>query len=308
MAPLPQTGQITLSTPSVRVTIVGALVNVALVVIKLFLGFTGHSKALVADGIHSMTDLVSDAIVLGGLMIGSLPRDETHHYGHAKVELLAEMFLGLLLVVAGVYISFDSISALFIHDLAAPSVIVIPAALVSVISKEWLFRISIRVGKREERPSVIANAWHHRSDALSSLGVLIGVTLAVLHPSLMAADALMGFIVALVVIKAGWEIGWNAVIRVIDTSPGKEYESRIARLIGEVPGVLSIRDLRLRYVGNRIAVELHLGLDPDMSVRMGHDIATAVKRHVMAKDRRVFDVLVHMEPEESTRSVDSGDR
>jgi len=282
------------------VTVVGSVVNLVLVVVKLAVGIKGGSRALVADGIHSMADLVTDAIVFAGLLVGSRPEDDDHHYGHGKVEQLAEMVLGGILLAAGLFIMWDSGKALLLFKGRSPSAIVLPVALASVVVKEFLYHITIRTARKTGRPALVANAWHHRSDALSSLGVLAGAGLAIIHPKFAIADALVGFAVAIVVLRIGWKIAWEASMCMIDTAPSNDYITRIEKMVLSVPGTLSVRELRMRYVGRLIAVEVHLGLDPAMTVREGHDIAKEVKRTVMAQDSRVFDVLVHVEPEERT--------
>ncbi|UCF29784.1 MAG: cation transporter [bacterium] len=287
-----------------RVTVVGSVINVALVALKLTLGVLGHSRALFADGLHSLSDLVSDLIVIGGMLVGSRPRDESHHYGHGKVEVLAEMTLGGVLVIAGLGIVLDSVRAVLKGSMEAPLAVVLPAALLSVVLKEWLYRVTMQVARRSDRPVLVANAWHHRSDALTSVGVLLGAGLAILFPAMAMVDALVGLLVAAVVIKVGGGIAWEAAMSLIDTAPSRDYMSRVTDMIRSVPGVRSVRNLRMRHVGRLIAIEVHLGLDPEISVREGHDVATDVKRYVLERDRRVFDVLVHMEPEED--SVNGG--
>ena len=281
-----------------KITVIGSVINVGLVVLKLALGVLGHSRALVADGVHSLTDLVSDMIVIWGLLVGSRPRDENHHYGHGKVENLAEMGLGGILILAGLFIIYDSVKAILVRSVVPPLPIVIPAAVASIGLKEWLYWITIREARRSDSPTLVANAWHHRSDALTSIGVLVGVGVAVIYPPFAIADALVGFMVAAVVIRIGGGIAWEAAMRIIDTAPSEDYMSKITNLILSVNRVRSVRNLRMRHVGRLIAVEVHLGLDPEMSVRDSHDLATEVKRYVLEKDRRVFDVLVHVEPEE----------
>jgi len=288
---------------SIKVTIIGSVINVILVVVKIVLGTMGNSRALVADGVHSLTDLVTDVIVIAGLIIGSRPRDESHHYGHGKVENLAEMGLGGILIIAGLAIVYDGVKAMLSGVSGPPLPIVIPAAFASVILKEFLYHLTIRAARRNNRPALVANAWHHRSDALTSLGVLVGAGLAVIFPALAILDTLLSLVVAAVVIKVGGGIAWEAVMRIIDTAPSDDYMSRVSDLIMSVPDVRSVRNLRMRHVGSLIAVEVHLGLDPEMSVRQSHDLATEVKRHVLDKDSRIFDVLVHVEPEE----LQSGD-
>ena len=299
MSPPEELPRPTLPREALRVTALGAVLNVLLVILKLLVGILGNSRALVADAAHSMSDLVSDAVVVWGLVVGSRPSDDSHHYGHAKVELLAEMVLGAILMAAGLGIALSAVKAVMIGESAPPSAMVLPVALVSVVSKEYLYRVTMVVARRTGRSALVANAWHHRSDALTSVGVFLGSGLAVVRPSLAVADAVVGALVAAVVIRVGVTITWEASARLIDTAPEKDYMSRMKAMILSVPRTRSVRDLKMRYVGRLIAVEVHLGLDPEMPVRESHDVAKDVKNTIMERDRRVFDVLVHVEPEES---------
>ncbi|MFV2082549.1 MAG: cation diffusion facilitator family transporter, partial [bacterium] len=212
---------------AMRITKIGAVINIVLVVIKIVLGYFGGSRALIADGLHSMTDLVSDIAVMVGLIAAEKPRDEDHHYGHGKVENLSEMVLGLILVFAGLFIAVDSVHAMFRPNISSPSSFVILVAAASIISKEWLYRVTVRIGRKSHRQSLIANAWHHRSDALTSAGVLLGVTLAVFVPKFAMADAAVGFLVAIVIVRIGSKIGWDSAMRIIDTAPGVDYELKV---------------------------------------------------------------------------------
>jgi len=287
-----------------RVTVLGAALNILLVLLKFVVGITGGSRALVADAAHSLSDLVSDVVVAWGLIVGSRPTDDSHHYGHAKVELLAELILGFILLVGGLGILVNSLRVIMSGHPTSPSVLVLPVAALSVLVKEYLFKVTMRTARKTGSTSLVANAWHHRSDSLTSLGVLVGAGAAVIHPSFAVADALVGALVAAVVIKIGVEIGWEAAARLVDTAPGQDYVMRTERVILQVPKTRSVRDMKMRYVGQRIAVEVHLGLDPEMPVRESHDVARAVKKAIMERDSRVFDVVVHVEPEE--RSFTSG--
>jgi len=291
-----------------RVTALGAAVNILLVVLKFAVGISGGSRALVADAAHSLSDLVSDIVVAWGLIVGSRPSDDSHHYGHAKVELLAEMILGMILLVAGLGIMLDSVRAVMSGEARSPSLVVLPVAAVSVLLKEYLFRVTMQAARKTGRSSLIANAWHHRSDSLTSMGVLLGAGMAMIRPSFAVADALAGALVAAIVIKVGVKIGWEAAVRIVDTAPAIDYMKRMERMILSVPKTRSVRDLKMRYVGHRIAVEVHLGLDPEMPVRESHEVGKEVKNTLMELDRRVFDVLVHVEPEERPEGRDAETR
>jgi len=289
-----------------RVTTLGAALNLLLVMAKLAVGILGNSRALVADAAHSMSDLISDLVVVWGLIAGSRPSDDSHHYGHDKLELLAEMILGGILIAAGLGIAMNSLKVVLIGGIRPPSLIVLPVALASAVSKEYLYRITMVTARRTGRPSLVANAWHHRSDALTSVGAFLGSGLAVVRPAMAFADAIVGALVSVVVIRVGVGIGWEAAARLVDTAPGRDYMRRMERMILEVQRTRSVRDLKMRYVGRRIAVEVHLGLDPEMPVRESHDVAREVKNTIMERDSRVFDVLVHVEPEEGTGGPGTG--
>ena len=302
------TGQSIDTRDGVRVTLEGAGVNLLLIFLKLGVGIVGGSRALVADAAHSMSDLVSDGVVIWGLIVGAKPSDESHHYGHAKLELLAEMLLGAILVAAGIGIALDAVSAALAGQMTRPAFIVLPVAAAGALAKEYLFRRTMVVARRTGKGSLLANAWHHRSDALTSLGVLAGAALAMVSPAFAAADALVAVLVAAVVIKVGAGIGWEATERLVDKAPSRDYQGKVVEAILSVPRTMSVRDLKMRYVGRRIAVEVHLGLDPEMTVKESHEVARDVKRVVMKNDLRVFDVLVHAEPEETpgSQTVSSG--
>jgi len=291
-----------------KVTALGAAVNLLLVILKFTVGVSGSSRALVADAAHSLSDLVSDIVVAWGLIVGSRPSDDSHHYGHAKVELLAELILGMILLAGGLGILLNSVRAALSGQVGSPSFIVLPVAALSVLLKEYLFRVTMKTARKTGRPSLMANAWHHRSDSLTSMGVLLGAGMAMIRPSFAVADALVGALVAAIVIKVGVGIGWEAAARLVDTAPEVDYMMRMEQMILAVPRTRSVRDLKMRYVGRRIAVEVHLGLDPEMPVRESHDVAKDVKNAIMEKDSRVFDVLVHVEPEEAliVNSASSG--
>lgn len=289
-----------------HVTFLGAALNIALVILKLSAGIIGNSRALIADAVHSMSDLVSDLVVVWGLVVGGRPRDENHHYGHAKLELLAELALGVILVIAGLGIAFDSIRAIMAGYVRPPSFFVLPVAAVSVVSKEYLYRVTILSGRRTGRPSLVANAWHHRSDALTSAGVLLGAGLALLKDELALLDAMVGILVAAVVINVGRKIAWEASERLVDTAPSRDYMNRMRSMILTVPDTRSVRDLKMRYVGHLVALEVHLGLDPDMSVHESHSVAREVKHTIMDTDSRVFDVVVHVEPEKRAAGPGNG--
>jgi len=281
----------------VRVTLLGAGLDIFLFFLKLLVGFLGHSRAVVADAVHSLSDVVTDVIVVWGLIAGSRPSDECHHYGHAKLELMAEMVLGAVLVLTGIGIIVDSLKAVLGGPVRTPSLIVLPVIALSVLIKEALFWVTIKAARKTRTPSLTANAWNHRSDGVTSAGILLGVGLAIFYPKLVIIDALVGILVAAVIIHMGVKIGWEAASKLVDTAPSRIFGNCMEGVILGVPRTRSIRNLKMRYVGHLIALEVHLGLDPAMSVLESHDVAREVKRAVMESDPRVWDVVVHVEPE-----------
>ena len=288
------------------VTYLGAALDILLFFAKLLVGFFGNSRAMIADAVHSLSDVVTDVIVVWGLIAGSRPSDDCHHYGHGKMELMAELVLGAILVATGLGIAFDSLRAVLVGSVETPSLLVLPVAAVSVLSKEGLFQVTIRAARRTGIPSLVANAWNHRSDGFTSAGVLLGVGLAIYFPRLVVIDALVGLLVAAVIARMGFKIGWEAASKLVDTAPSRDFLRRMEGMILGVPGTRSVRNLKVRYVGHMIALEVHLGLDPGMSVRESHDIAREVKHTVMERDGRVFDVVVHVEPEERASGAPRG--
>jgi len=284
-----------------RVTYIGAALDIILFFLKLLVGFFGSSRALVADAVHSLSDVVTDVIVIWGLIAGSRPSDNCHHYGHAKLELMAELILGAILMITGLGIVFDSLSAVLGGAVKSPSWIVLPVAAFSALSKEALFWVTIRAGRETGSPSVVANAWNHRSDGLTSAGILLGVGLAIFYQKLVLIDALIGILVAAVIIRMGARIGWEAASKLVDRAPSSDFMNRMEQMILVVPETRSVRNLKVRYVGHLVALEVHLGLDPGMSVRESHGVASRVKQTIMERDQRVFDVVVHVEPEGETR-------
>ena len=280
----------------VRVTLFGSAINILLAVIKLIFGIWGHSRALVADAIHSLSDLASDIVVLFGLHYGNLPADRDHHYGHKKIETVTEIALGVILIAVAIELGYGSINEIWHQSYSHPRSITIIAALISILSKEWLFRWTKAVAIKEDSRAILANAWHHRSDAFSSIAVLVGLIAVQISPKLVFMDAVASLVVSVLIIKVGWNILLEAYKRIIDTAPPASYVEEIKAIIRTYPGVLHPHKLKMRYIGNAIHMEVHIEVDPDISVRKGHEIAAGVKHKILEYDKRVLDVTVHVEP------------
>ncbi len=279
------------------VTRVGMLVNFALFVIKITAGWFGRSQALIADGVHSLSDLLSDVVVLLGLKWGRKEEDESHPFGHARIETIAGMFIGLVLIGTGIGLAYNSVSAIYDHTESSPGLSAIIAALISIVVKEGLYWYTVKVGRRIRSLALIANAWHHRSDALSSIAVLVGVTGAYLSPAWAMADAYAALVVTFFVVKIGAGLIWSAAKEVIDTAPDQAAMDQVKETALRVAGVRQTHDIRARLSGGQIFAEIHIVVDPDLTVRAGHEIADAVKERLLDEVAGMARIIVHVDPE-----------
>ena len=281
-----------------RVTIVGALVNLLLSVVKIVLGILGNSQALVADGVHSVSDLATDLLVLVASKHGSKEADEDHPYGHGRIETLATVILAAVLVAVGLGILWDAVVRLFDTErLLHPGWLAIAGALFSILANEGLYHYTLAAARRLRSNLLKANAWHHRSDAVSSVVVVIGV--AGTMAGLGYLDAIAAAIVALMVAKIGFDLGWNAIHELIDTALEREKVEEIEKVILAVPGVEELHLLRTRRMGSEALVDVHIILtDPRISVSEGHQISETVRATLIRKIDEVSDVTVHIDPED----------
>ena len=285
------------STAGFKVTVVGAIVNIMLSGVKLVFGLLGNSRALVADAVHSISDLASDIVVLFGLHYGNIPADKDHHYGHKKIETVTELALGLILILVAAKIAYDAGRAIVFNTHTHPKIYTIVAAAISILSKEWLFRWTKATAFRIDSRAILANAWHHRSDALSSVAVLVGLVCTSITDKLAFMDAAASLVVAALIIKVGWGIIAEGYKRIIDTAPPDSYVGEIEQIIKDYPGVVNPHKLRMRYIGNAVHMEVHIEVKPDMTVKEGHAIAAGLKHKIMDYDLKVMDVTIHVEPE-----------
>jgi len=285
-----------------RITAIGAVVNILLSAIKITGGLTGHSRALVADGFHSLSDLSTDLVVALGLFFGARPRDECHPYGHKKIETVAEAVSGAILFVFAVWMAVSSSRALLGGELIEPSYAALTIAVASVASKEWLYRRTVELGRKLQSNSLIANAWHHRSDALTSIAVLAAIALAKIHPVLLVLDPLACIGISVLVGKIGIDITYKAFRRLIDTAPEPETIERIRSIAVSNQKVHGLHNVRARYIGGQIIADLHIEVDPMLSVQEGHAIASEVEKAISAELGNVYDITVHVEPSYSRRN------
>lgn len=277
-----------------RCTWVSVAVNIILTCIQILVGWFAHSQALIADGIHSLSDLVSDFVVLFAGHHSKAKPDEDHHYGHYRYENAASLILGVLLAAVGIGMLWSAIQKL-INPAAIMQVhmIALWVALVALIAKEVLFRYMLAVAQRIRSSMLIANAWHARSDAASSLVVALGITGNLLGFPLL--DPIAALIVGLMVIKMGWGFAWNALHDLMDRAADLQEIEKIRATILATPGVQGLHDLRTRKTGDLIIVDVHLEIRGDITVTEGHTIAVNARKNVM-NSLPVLDVMTHVDP------------
>ena len=281
-----------------KVTWVGLFVNLFLAGFKFIAGIFGRSQALVADAIHSLTDLTTDIAVIAGSHYWSLPPDDDHPYGHKRLETLVTVFIGIVLAAAGIGIGWKAISTLQQKDAAPPGWIAVLAALTSIICKEAIYRWTAATGKRVKSPALAANAWHHRTDAISSVPVLIAVGGAKAFPSWSFLDHLGAAVVSVFILHASIKIIWPALSELIDAGAPSETRKKIRALALKNEGVLQVHDIRTRYISSSIQVDLHIVVAGSITVRAGHVIADDVRNRIIAEMPEVLDVIVHVDPPE----------
>lgn len=284
-----------------KVTLTGTAVNAALIVLKFVAGFVGRSSAMVADAVHSLSDFVTDVIVLVFVKIAGRPSDKNHDYGHGKYETFATMIIGLILAFAGFVLMYNGIRLIIDgldgHALPRPTMIALVIAVVSIVSKEWLYRLTARVGRRVSSNAVVANAWHHRSDAVSSAGTLIGIAGAMfLGDRWRILDPIAAVVVSIFIIKSGYDIMKPSVYELLEGSLPENEEKEIECLVKSVPGIVRIHNLRTRRIGNNIAVDLHAKMDGNITLTEAHAIATRAEEAISQHFGPGSIINVHMEP------------
>ncbi|HUT90147.1 MAG TPA: cation diffusion facilitator family transporter [Thermoguttaceae bacterium] len=279
-----------------RVTLWGLVVNVLLAAIKFVFGVVGASQALVADAVHSLSDLVTDVAVVIGAGFWSAPADAEHPYGHGRIETLITSAIGLVLGTVGVGLGYRAILTLPQSHDSRPGWTAFAAACLSIVAKELLYRWTANVGKRVKSSAVVANAWHHRSDALSSVPVAIAVLGTHIWPDCGFLDHIGAVIVSVLILHAAWEITWPALRELVDAAAKEHERQAILKMAQDTEGVQAVHKLRTRSIGAGLQVDLHVLVEPELSVREGHAIANVVKERLLSQGPNVIDVLVHVEP------------
>lgn len=287
-----------------RVTWWGLVVNVALAAFKITAGFLGNSHAVVADGVHSITDTVTDAVVILGSYFWSRPADDSHPYGHKRLETTVSIFIGVMLFLAGAGIGWETVRAMSAPHAHHPRIIALVAAVVSILIKEFLYQWTRRAGLRIKSVALTANAWHHRLDAFSSIPVVIAVAVAFLYPKWHLSDHLAAFFVAILICYASIGIIISGFKELVDQGAPHDVCEQIREIVRTHPGVRQVHNIRTRYAGSLLCVDLHVVVDSHMTVYEGHRVAEQVKNLLLHQGPDVMDVEVHVEPLEAALPED----
>lgn len=285
-----------------KVTLSGSLANLVLSLLKLLAGILGRSQAMVADAIHSFSDLGTDIAVLVGIYLASHPKDRSHNYGHGKYETFATLIIAITLLTVGAGIGWHGVENIIAvikgETLHSPGIVALVAALVSVVVKELLFRYTKRAGDKLNSTSLVANAYHHRSDAYSSLGTGIGITGAIILGEKWAIlDPIAAVVVAILILKEALSIGYTSVNDLLEASLPEADQEKILKIATETPGVVNPHNLRTRRIGCTIALDLHIRVDESISVREGHTIAHNVEDCIFREFGSDVICSIHVEPQ-----------
>ncbi len=280
------------------ITWLGLWVNAVLAVGKTLAGGVFGSQTILADGLHSFSDLVTDVIVLAGLRVSDKPADSNHQYGHLRVTTLVTVFIGASLLAVAVWIAWSSITTLREPHGVIRAAVPLAAALISIPLKEILYRITRRIGQRERDSSLLANAWHHRSDAFTSVAAAAGLTGVLIGgPSWAFLDHVVAIVLATFLMVVAIGIMRQSLSELADSAPPYDVLARISECIGATPGVRSHHAMRARRLGGRVAVDVRVLVDAEMSVQDGHDVAEQVQQRVLNCGCDVLEVVVHVEPD-----------
>ncbi len=283
-----------------QVTWVGVGINLLLAVVKFTVGIVGKSQAVVADAVHSLSDMSTDFAVIFGVKFWSAPPDEDHPYGHRRIEALVTVAIGLLLAGVALGLGYKAVTDVSKDQFQQTTWIALWGPLVSIIFKELLYHWTISEGKKVNSSAVIANAWHHRSDALSSVPALVAVIVSAINPSLAFVDQIGAVIIALFILKVSWDIIRPALAELTDQGVSESSREKIKKIVASITDVQEVHKVRTRKVGPQVFVDLHVLVDPMLTVLQGHTIAEIVREQLIAQCDKVYDVVVHVEPFENT--------
>ena len=281
-----------------NVTLVGLTVNLILSGAKLVGGIVASSSAVVADGVHSLSDTVTDIAILIGVRYWTAPPDENHPHGHHRIETLVTAVIGLVLAGVAIGLMVEAVTTLASpSDAQPPGWPALGVALVSIASKESLYRYTLKNGRSLNSAALLANAWHQRSDMLSSIPAALAVLGTKIFPDLTMLDSIGAIIVSLLILHTAYHIVFPALAQLVDTSAGPEIQKEIESLAMAIDGVKHVHAVRTRFMGAKITVDMHIEVDGRMTVQSGHALAGRVKHHIIDNGPEVADVVVHLEPE-----------
>ncbi|WP_052300985.1 cation diffusion facilitator family transporter [Methanothrix harundinacea] len=279
-----------------RLTLIGVVINLALTFMEFVAGIVGNSQAVVADAVHSLSDTVTGVAVLVGVRFWSRPPDECHPHGHRRIEFLVTIFIGLILAAVALGIGYNALATLHDPQRKPPGAVAFFAAVVMIFTKEFLYQWTISVGKEIRSPALIASAWHHRSDALSSIPAAAAVAGAAIVPGLSFLDHLGAIVISAFILQVAWKIIRPSLEQLVDLGAPEEIRRGIEQLASATPGVEEVHAIRTRHIGSGIEVDLHVLVDPRLTVEEGHEISEEVKRRLIEYVSDVVDVVVHLEP------------
>jgi cation diffusion facilitator family transporter len=279
-----------------RISIIGLIVNIFLFIIKLLLGIFGQSQALTADAFHSLSDFTTDISIVLGVKFWSKPPDERHPYGHRRIETVITIIICVILLIAAFSLGYNAILSLKGESKGPPQFIAFIGALISIISKEILYRLTLKTGKKEKSKALIANAWHHRTDALSSIPVGVAILVTLINEKLDFLDQVTALLVSIFILYAAYKLLKPSLLEIIGTGLSEKNKEFIKSLIHSVKEVKSVHALRSRQMGSGWFVDLHIQVDANMTVEKSHKVAESVKKILLEKGPEIIDVVVHIEP------------
>jgi cation diffusion facilitator family transporter len=279
-------------------TWIGLILNLFLAAVKFVVGIIGSSQAVIADAVHSLSDLVTDIAVLVGVKYWSAPPDSCHPYGHQKIESVVTLSVGTILAFTALGLGYNAVLDFNKEVLHNTKLIAVIGPALSLVFKEILYQYTVRIGKKVNSSALIANAWHHRSDALSSIPALSAVIIASIYPKFAFLDLIAAIIISVFILNVAWKILKPALSELTDKGLNKEEESKIVEIALKVQGVKEIHRVRSGSISSKIKLDFHLLVEPEITVKEGHDIATEVKKVLLNSGMNIIDVVIHMEPYE----------
>jgi len=290
------------SNTAVRVTMIGMTANVILTIFKFITGILGNSSAMMADAVHSLSDFITDIVVIVGLRAAGKPADHNHQYGHGKIETISAAFVGIVLFMIGLEIFLNGMDKILLvfngGTLEQPKIIALIAAVVSIVTKEWLYRYTLGAARHVNSDAMVANAWHHRSDAFSSIGTMIGIGGAILLGGRWTIlDPIAAVLLSFLIFKVAFEIAYSNINELAEAALEKDVIEDIQHIISSTAGVSDFCKLKTRKVGSNIAVDVHIQVDKTLNIIEAHNICTEVENRLRAKYGMESILYIHCEPD-----------